>query len=399
MSEARDAVEYLSTPRAIRDRAHELLDLGLQAKLHFDVDLAKLDDVVRRVVKTTRTAYPDLRVPPHGRLRHFLAGGIDRVRGLDGLASDERLRALVDLIVTSVLLDAGAGARWSYRENGQAFSRSEGLAVASFHAFASGAYSSDRSRPWRADRAGLAAFDAARLAKAFQVGPENPLEGLEGRAALVRALGDALAARPDLFGEREPRIGQLAVVLVERARGGTIGAATILAHVLDGFRSIWPSRHEIDGVPLGDVWPHPLAGGPGRAKGLVPFHKLSQWLTYSLIEPIEEAGVRVVDLDELTGLAEYRNGGLFVDAGVLTLARRESAEPFAAGAPEIVEWRALTLALLDRIAPDVRRELGADLALAQILEGGTWAAGREIAREKRASGAPPIAIASDGTVF
>ena len=39
---------------------------------------------------------------------------------------------------------------------------------------------------------------------------------------------------------------------------------------------------------MGDVWPHP-------AIGLVPFHKLSQWLSYSLVEPIEGAGLEVVD--------------------------------------------------------------------------------------------------------
>jgi hypothetical protein len=34
-----------------------------------------------------------------------------------------------------------------------------------------------------------------------------------------------------------------------------------------------------------------------------------------------------------------------------------------------------------------------------VLEGGTWAAGRKLAREKRPDASPPIAVASDGTVF
>ena len=46
---------------------------------------------------------------------------------------------------------------------------------------------------------------------------------------------------------------------------------------------------------------------------LVPFHKLSQWLSYSLIESLERSGLKVLHIDQLTGLAEYRNGGLFVD--------------------------------------------------------------------------------------
>jgi hypothetical protein len=46
----------------------------------------------------------------------------------------------------------------------------------------------------------------------------------------------------------------------------------------------------------------------------MPFHKLSQWLTYSLLEPFEWAGVPVHGLDALTGLPEYRNGGLLLDA-------------------------------------------------------------------------------------
>jgi hypothetical protein len=126
-------------------------------------------------------------------------------------------------------------------------------------------------------------------------------------------------------------------------------------------------------------------------------------MSYSLIEPLEAAGVTVSDVDGLTGLAEYRNGGLFVDSGVLTL-RDDSqlARSHDAGSELVVEWRALTVALLDRLAASIRDRLNMDtitLPLAKVLEGGTWAAGRAIARERRADGTPPITVTSDGTVF
>ena len=47
-----------------------------------------------------------------------------------------------------------------------------------------------------------------------------------------------------------------------------------------------------------------------------------------------------------------------------------------------------------------RRGLTIDeFPLARVLEGGTWAAGRRLARDKRPDGGPPIAVVSDGTVF
>jgi hypothetical protein len=135
----------------------------------------------------------------------------------------------------------------------------------------------------------------------------------------------------------------------------------------------------------------------------VPLHKLSQWLAYSLIEPLENAGLQVVDVGGLTGLAEYRNGGLFVDMGVLV--PREFAafsRVHAVSDPFVVGWRAATVALLDEVAPMVASRLGLtaeEFPLARVLEGGTWAAGRLIAREKRADAGPPFKISSDGTVF
>jgi Protein of unknown function (DUF1688) len=137
--------------------------------------------------------------------------------------------------------------------------------------------------------------------------------------------------------------------------------------------------------------------------GLVPLHKLSQWLAYSLIEPLQTAGIDVVDIDGLTGLAEYRNGGLFVDSGVLAFRDEKDAErEHEVSSALVVEWRALTVALLDRLADGVRKRLGLDaqsLPLAKILEGGSWAAGRRLARERRADASPPVKVISDGTVF
>jgi hypothetical protein len=135
----------------------------------------------------------------------------------------------------------------------------------------------------------------------------------------------------------------------------------------------------------------------------VPFHKLSQWLSYSLIEPLKWAGLTVIDIDGLTGLPEYRNGGLFLDTDVLRLKNPDEAERLhAVDSMLVVEWRALTVALLDTIAPLIRQKLGAAgemLTLAQILEGGTWATGRRLARERRPDGGPPLKVVSDGTVF
>jgi hypothetical protein len=68
----------------------------------------------------------------------------------------------------------------------------------------------------------------------------------------------------------------------------------------------------------------------------------------------------------------------------------------------VVEWRALTVALLDRLADTLRHRVGLDataLPLAKILQGGSWAAGRATAFARRADGSPPFKIISDGTVF
>jgi len=392
--------DYLLSATAVRERCAIVLAAAERGETrHFRLVPERLDDAAERVLAVTRRRYPDLAVPLHSRWRHFSAGGIDRAALIAPDAGEaEAARARLDLAIVSVLLDAGAGPGWVYREaeTGQVLGRSEGLAVASLRAMQAGLFSADPSRPWRADAAALAALSADRLGSAFQHGPGNPLAGLEGRAALLRRLGEVAAAQPGIFGA-PARLGHLYDFWWPCRTG--LPAADMLGLVLRALGPIWPGRLTLGGVPLGDCGRHAAVAGDS----IVPFHKLSQWLVYSLIEPLEGTGFKVTGLDGLTGLAEYRNGGLLLDCGAIVPREpdllRRPLDPFE---EPVVEWRALTVALLDRLAKRVRDRLGlhaAEFPLAKMLEGGSWAAGREIAAEIRPGGGAPLAISSDGTLF
>lgn len=399
-----EAVRQLLKPAVIRERAQEMLQLGLDGRLsHFSVHPERLEACTDYVLATIRRNYPTLDIPFHARWRHFVVAGVDRWRALDEAAgfadAGARGRAAYDLAIVSVLLDAGAGPAWRYRDGltGMLIGRSEGLALASLDMFAAGLFSGDPADPLRVDSTVLKRLDAASLAEGFQAGEANPLVSLEGRAALLNRLGEEL----EKHGLDRP--GGLFDRLFAAAEGGTLRASYILSQVLEVLGGIWPSRLSYAGIPLGDSWKHPLVAQGSVTAGIMPFHKLSQWLSYSLIEPLQWAGIEVVDIDELTGLPEYRNGGLFLDLGVIALKQEEDRSgAHAVGSEIVVEWRALTVALLDRIGALVRERLGLtreQLPLAKVLEGGTWSAGRRIAAEKREGGGPPLTIVSDGTVF
>jgi Protein of unknown function (DUF1688) len=151
--------------------------------------------------------------------------------------------------------------------------------------------------------------------------------------------------------------------------------AAIWHCLIEGLNPIWPSRVELGGVSLGDVWPCSALKSESTQAGddLVPFHKLTMWITYSLVEVFQRvANWEVEGLEDLTGLPEYRNGmtflalpgglhtvltcviknagGLLVDHGVLTLKPDTLPIDPASGYPRappshpaIVEWRAMTV--------------------------------------------------------
>jgi hypothetical protein len=397
---------------AVRERAHRMLAIGLEDRLpNFRIHLDRMDSTVELVLKVTSNAYPAFDIPFHSRWRHFVANGDNRWTALADRAGwpdrAARARSEFDLAITSVLLDAGAGPSWRYRDptTGAAVGRSEGLGLASLAMFADGAFSGDPDAPLRGDAGRLANISVAEISGGMQVTDANPMIGIEGRADLLRRLGRLVASKPDIFGRLDtPRPGglfdRLAMLADDQAR---LPAPVILSELLQQFGTIWPSRLMLGGIALGDCWKHPALTTTDVTSGLMPLHKLSQWLAYSLIEPLQTAGIQVTDIDGLTGLAEYRNGGLFVDTGVLAFRDVDAAsKEHDVASSLVVEWRALTVALLDCVAEDLRHRLDVDAAalpLAKILEGGTWAAGRLLARERRADASPPVKVISDGTVF
>ncbi|RYF34091.1 MAG: DUF1688 family protein [Comamonadaceae bacterium] len=432
------AAALLRTTAAVRERAAFLLARARRGESQwFSIgDGNAIEDAARSVAEVTLERYPWDTIPYHSRWRHFEAGGVDRLAQLNALLDAnipditlrERARAHIDLALVSVLLDAGAGADWHYTEagqdqaEGQRFSRSEGLGVASFHAFTSGLFSSNPERPLQVDAAGLRALVTDRLGDAFQVSASNPLVGLAGRTTLLRRLGEALHEQPEVFGD-DGRPGKLFDALVGPYGPAAPPTAEVTAHeilslLLMSLSRIWPAANSVDSIAadgsdmpggigdpdhaLGDCWRHSAVTGPGLTNGWMPFHKLSQWLTYSLLEPFDWAGVKVRKLEALTALPEYRNGGLLLDAGVIVPRAADAlTRTWKVGDEFIVEWRALTVALLDELAPRVRKTLGRseeEMPLACVLEGGTWAAGRAMAQRLR-GGSPPLLIESDGTVF
>ncbi len=396
-------------PKTIRLQAHRILNLAKQDQLeHFTLDLEKMTSTASFVVDVIKEQYPDFNIPYHSRWRHFEAGNVDRInvmqKKLSPIYSAEQGKILYELVIISVLLDAGAGSSWRFldKETNKEYSRSEGLALASLALYQNGIFSDNPKDPLRVDAQSLLNFSEQDLLQGFQVSANNPIEGVQGRVALLNRLGKTLQQKTQYFGT-EGRLGNFYSYISSLNTHNTLSATTLFQAVLDAFSDIWPIRLTFQGVPLGDVWIHNALKTSTPGSEYVPFHKLSQWLSYSLIEPLEQAGIKVIDLEQLTGLPEYRNGGLLIDTELLQVKNKnlllQAQEP---GSEAIVEWRALTVSLLDEIAVLIRKQLHMDahtLPLAKILQGGTWEAGRRIAKIKRIQGSPPIEIISDGTIF
>ena len=398
-------LDYFLGPQVIRDRANAMLADALEGKTNFKVCRDKIPAAAKRVINVMASRYPEGDIPVHSRWGHFNTEKknresefLSKISQMDQL---EQARCEIDLIITSVLLDAGAGKTWSFLdpETEENIGRSEGLALASYHMFVQGGFSSDSGLNAHAEK--LMALTKSDLEQYFQVSESNKLEGVDGRVGLLNSLGTCILNNKKFFST--PRPGALVDYLHQNSNDGEIEAETILRTLLVSIGSIWPGRYSLGKQNLGDTWEYSPWKSKGELSSLVCFHKLSQWLTYSLMETLQRSGLKVTKLEKLTALAEYRNGGFLVDSGILELRSPDlQFEAHGPGSNLVIEWRSLTIALIEELASAIRKELGVDqieMPLPKILEGGTWWAGRIIAKELRKNGAPPIEIISDGTVF
>lgn len=399
---SKNDIDYLLSPISIRETTKKIWDRAVQGETHFNINEDKIPGCADYVLSVIKENYPNYDIPFHSRWGHFKAAGRDREKELEEkiVTKDplEVARIKLDLVICSVLLDAGAGAHWSYTEGESKITRSEGLAVASYYMFLEGKFSHNGSLS--ASGEGLKKLTENDLIEAFQVSEANPLIGVSGRVSLLNKLGETILAHPKMFPNQRP--SGLLDYLVS-THGKSFKVKDVLHAVLIGLGPIWPGRIIAEEMNLGDVWHYSPFGKEINKNTVVCFHKLSQWLTYSLVTPMVDAGLEVTGAEELTGLSEYRNGGLFLDYGVLQL--KDETLFTKAHLPSsdlILEWRALTLQLLDRVANIIQHKLNKpveDFPLAKVLEGGTWWAGRKIAKEKRKDGSAPIRLDSDGTVF
>ena len=401
-------IEALHQLPMIRERSGKIFELATRRQLsHFVYDESKLKDAIDFTEGVIRRNYPDLVIPNHSRMRHFRGSVITPlIASWSKKSVLERTRRLVDLCTVSVVLDAGAGQNWKYvcPFEGKVYTRSEGIAQASLDMFADGCFSSDPAVKSRVNSAGLLNLKIDELRRGFHIRDDNFIVGLEGRLGLLHRLGSSLEAYPEYFGPDEVfRPGNVVDYVARFADPVTkeVSVKVLWEALISGLKGVWPST--ASGIRRGDVWMHNKLKSPKEAgSDLIPFHKLTQWLTYTIMDVIESnLGLKFNDQNELTSLAEYRNGGLLVDTGVLKLKDATMAtRGLHAGSELVVEWRALTVVLIDKIADELRKRLGMNLTMSQVLEGGTWKAGRELAFKLRPpAGTPPIIIESDGTVF
>lgn len=367
---------------------------------------------VEEVCQEIKNNYPHFNIPPHSRLRHFVVGQKDfftEMQAASGLAEQEWLPHSIELVIISVLLDAGAGPTWTYTVEGNprvSLQRSEGLAVASLFCYKNKLFGTNANGQAAVTKDGLERLSLKTFEQGFQVNTKNPLVGLEGRLTLIKSLASVMRGAEQEF----PKAGTLGEIFLKLLRSRTehdkaATAEQIMQSLHRLLLPIWPSRLERKGLNLGDSWEHAEAGGLNETLGIVSFHKLTQWLAYSLIDCLEQFGYRIDGQEELTALPEYRNGGLLIDTGVLRWKSKDQPQmtPLPVSHPAIVEWRAATICLIDRLADDVRAVLHDNtdqvLSLAQILQGGTWSCGRRLALKRDPQGSPPLRIQSDGTVF
>lgn len=377
------------TARAVCERTEAVCEAAQAGNLaHVAVDLGKLSDAVTRTVSAIESGYPDFQIPPFGCWRAFEAGGHDRwsaLAGARGFDTPEAfLRAAGDLAILSHVLSVPLRDDWTLNDSmtGEALAGREGLAVGVLSMFAAGSFSADPADPLRADAHALIRLEEDEIVWGLQLDRNRDSDTIKSATELLRRLGEASGLRPDLFEvDGATRPGHVVDRFFADNASKPVELTALLEALLDGLSPMWQGGAQLDDVTLGDAWRHSSLLQDQDAPGIVPFHLPAQEMAYALVEPFAWVGIEIAGLDGLTGLANLEHAALFLDNGVLALKEAPDAEPEGpASLDRAIELRALTVALLDRLAEALREELDAPegaLPLTCIMEGGTMPAGRQ----------------------
>ncbi|KAH8547792.1 hypothetical protein BGW37DRAFT_535795 [Umbelopsis sp. PMI_123] len=425
--------DYLLSLRSVREQTKQIQQIAQTGRLqHFDIDLEKMEEVVRFVTLLVKRDFDDPSdMPSYSRWRHFEVGGKLRIKQLlsswTSASPTEKAKRLIDLCVMSILLDVNPLHQWTYQEKstGRLYKRTEGIAIAVLDIFKSGLFSSDPGDPNRVDASALADLTIEDLTSGFQLNAKNTLIGLEERINLIQHVTEMMKDYSNIFSSNDKSSSRPGNMLdyilshpstVRSSKGNVIQMETLWSVVIL-LGELWARGSEVEGKAVGDVWLCEALRSAGFSDPYLPFHTTTQWLCYAIIEVLEtQLGITVDGKDQLTPLTDYPNGGLLLDTGFLILKkgdlesglsnyRRNSLLPgqpkmevtpmFDINDPVVVEWRALTITYSEIVASKVREKLRSrkSLSLSQVLEGGIWNAGRELAEISRPNTQePPIVI-------
>jgi hypothetical protein len=389
-----DPALKLFSPEEVRDKACALLDRAAAGELkHVGVDPDRLGRAVEKVLESIRETYPEFQIPPYGIWRDFEAGGIERWEALAGArgfgTAEEMLVAAADLaILGSFMMTARPEGR-TYEDpmTGTVVTGRTASALAAFHMFAAGSFSSHMSDPYRVDAETLIRLDLKELAGGLQWDEGEDGDYLRAMQRHLQRLGEALALRPDLFGEGGETRPGLLVAHAAREGEGSVDAGELLDRLLEALAPVWEGGAGDGDLVFGDSFRH--SGLPGPVPGadlesIVPFHLAAQEMVYSLVEPLAWAGSETTGLNRLTGPSDLAHAALFAETGVLAVRDGEAALAPEAQRDRMIELRGVTIALIDRLAGRLAGELGVSadqVPLTCVLEGGTGRAGRHILKD------------------
>ena len=230
--------------------------------LHFSVDFDRMPTAAKFVIGVIRRNYR-----PRHSFPRALAAFLRRRPRPQGSAVLKRrgraappARAAFDLAIVSVLLDAGAGSAWCYRERRR---RKSTTARKGSGWRASAWWPAACSRPGRLSRCGptrRCSPPSRRSGLPPASRPARPIRWWASRAAPRCSTARAPPWRPTRTSSpgstiRAPVASTTCWPPVPRAAGcRPTPSSTLLVHL----GPIWPGRTTLGGVRLGDTWHHPL---------------------------------------------------------------------------------------------------------------------------------------------